>query len=391
MNYKVVGGKKLHGSVTTNTSKNAAVALLAASLLNRGTTTLKNVPKIEEVRRIIEVLKSIGVEVEWTNADVVIRPSKNIAPEKMDRVVAAKTRATVLFTAPLAHLFETFELPLPGGCKLGGRTMMPHIQALGALGIQILPGSESMYKVSSHEKQIRDFQLHGARPLRVSRGMWSEGRGDRNVHARRAWRRRYRSRGGHKSERRSYRIDVFHFSCGDYRLRAHDPPLSDGLPRTRIGDARTNGAEIRIRCEVHGRQRSHGTRRRDTISLEAHCPARENRSSSVPGHQHRQPSIFCACRHAGIRSHAHSRLGLRESRHLLYGNEKTRRRNASRRSASCIHRRADETACGRYRSAARTKARDPYPHWHARGSGGEHAARGIPDQPWLRTAPRAPH
>jgi len=160
MNYKVVGGKKLHGSVTTNTSKNAAVALLAASLLNRGTTTLKNVPKIEEVRRIIEVLKSIGVEVEWTNADVVIRPSKNIAPEKMDRVVAAKTRATVLFTAPLAHLFETFELPLPGGCKLGGRTMMPHIQALGALGIQILPGSESMYKVSSHEKQAGEVAMY---------------------------------------------------------------------------------------------------------------------------------------------------------------------------------------------------------------------------------------
>src|SRR3989344_104660 len=152
MNYKVVGGKKLSGSVTTNISKNATVALLAASLLNRGTTTIKRVPKIEEAHRIIEVLKSIGAEVEWTNGDVVVRPSKKLAPENMDRVAAEKTRSTELFMAPLSHLFETFELPLPGGCKLGGRTMMPHIQALGALGIQILKGSDGMYKVFTKEK-----------------------------------------------------------------------------------------------------------------------------------------------------------------------------------------------------------------------------------------------
>src|SRR3990167_7425681 len=135
MNYKVIGGKKLSGTVTTNISKNATVALLAASLLNRGTTTIKRVPKIEEVNRLIEVLKSIGAEVEWTaTGDVVVRPPKKLTPEKMDKEAAGKTRSTVLFTAPLAPLFESFELPLPGGCNLGGRTMMPHIQALGALG-----------------------------------------------------------------------------------------------------------------------------------------------------------------------------------------------------------------------------------------------------------------
>src|SRR3990167_6464398 len=116
MNYKVTGGKKLSGSVTTNISKNATVALLAASLLNKGTTTIKRVPKIEEANRLIEVLKRIGAEVAWTNCDVVVHPPKKITPEKMDKIAAGKTRSTVLFTAPLAHLFETFELPLPGGC-----------------------------------------------------------------------------------------------------------------------------------------------------------------------------------------------------------------------------------------------------------------------------------
>jgi hypothetical protein len=75
MNYKITGGRKLSGSVTTNISKNAAVALLCASLLNKGTTTLKRMPRIEEVNRIIEVMKSIGVSIEWkADGDIVIKP-----------------------------------------------------------------------------------------------------------------------------------------------------------------------------------------------------------------------------------------------------------------------------------------------------------------------------
>ena len=111
MNYKVVGGEKLSGKVETNTSKNAAVVLLAASLLNRGTTTLKRMPKIEEVKRLIEVLRSIGVQVEWTNGDVKITPPSKIDLAKIDRVAAEKTRSIALFIAPLAHLLGTFDLP----------------------------------------------------------------------------------------------------------------------------------------------------------------------------------------------------------------------------------------------------------------------------------------
>ena len=65
VNFKIEGGHKLSGTVKVNASKNAAVALLCASLINKGKTTLKNVPKIEEVNRIIEVLASIGISVKW--------------------------------------------------------------------------------------------------------------------------------------------------------------------------------------------------------------------------------------------------------------------------------------------------------------------------------------
>ena len=138
MNYRVQGGKQLSGTVVTNISKNAAVALLCASLLNKGTTTLKKIPKIEEVKRLIEVLQSIGVLVVWEeNGDMHITPPEKLSLETINREAAEKTRSIAMFIGPIAHLFQSFELPLPGGCKLGGRTMMPHIQALSRLGIVI--------------------------------------------------------------------------------------------------------------------------------------------------------------------------------------------------------------------------------------------------------------
>jgi len=65
INFRVEGGYKLSGHIVTKTSKNAAVALLCASLLNRGTTTLRHVARIEEVNRILEVLNCIGVKTRW--------------------------------------------------------------------------------------------------------------------------------------------------------------------------------------------------------------------------------------------------------------------------------------------------------------------------------------
>src|SRR3989338_5270662 len=99
MNYRVVGGRTLQGEVTTNVSKNAAVVLLAASLLNKGITTLKKMPHIEEVNRLMEVLKSLGVSVEWVGADIIVKPPKTIDLSNINRAAAEKTRSIALFIA----------------------------------------------------------------------------------------------------------------------------------------------------------------------------------------------------------------------------------------------------------------------------------------------------
>jgi UDP-N-acetylglucosamine 1-carboxyvinyltransferase len=152
MNFVIEGGKKLSGRVETSRSKNGAVALLAASLLNRGKTTLEHMPKIEEVNRLIEVLRSIGVSVEWQGTNVVIVPPEKISLDTIDRAAAARTRSILMFIGPLLHLFKEFELPQSGGCTLGLRSVRPHLMALEKFGVEIEARSDS-YHVT-HTKLI---------------------------------------------------------------------------------------------------------------------------------------------------------------------------------------------------------------------------------------------
>src|SRR3989338_5910803 len=120
-------------------------------------------PKIEEVKRLIEVLQSIGVSVIWEeNGDMRITPPKKIDLKNINRAAAQRTRSIVMFIAPLAHIFDSFELPLPGGCKLGGRTMMPHVQALSKLGIHISEGSESTLRIEAKEKHAGEIVMYEA-------------------------------------------------------------------------------------------------------------------------------------------------------------------------------------------------------------------------------------
>lgn len=137
INFYVRGGKKLSGSIETRVSKNATVALLAASLLNRGTSTLKNVPRIEEVFRLLEVLESIGVNNRWVGSDLILKPPRELDLAAIDRRAARQTRSIIMFLGPLMHRYPQFDLPFPGGCKLGDRTVRPHIYALEEFGMTV--------------------------------------------------------------------------------------------------------------------------------------------------------------------------------------------------------------------------------------------------------------
>ena len=147
MSFRVHGGHKLHGEIETKTSKNAAVGLLCAALLNKGTTTLRRVARIEEVNRIIEVLNSIGVKTRWigSDGDLEIVPPARLKLENMDVTAAKRTRTVIMLLGPLLHQYHDFKLPFAGGCNLGTRTVEPHLVGLSAFGMNVVAAPNTDY------------------------------------------------------------------------------------------------------------------------------------------------------------------------------------------------------------------------------------------------------
>jgi UDP-N-acetylglucosamine 1-carboxyvinyltransferase len=139
INFLVHGGSHLSGSIEVKTSKNAAVGLLCAALLNKGKTTLRRVARIEEVNRILEVFESIGVKTRWLNSDndLEITPPKRLDLANMDVNAAKRTRTVIMLLGPLLHQYDDFRLPFAGGCNLGTRTVEPHLVGLSAFGMSV--------------------------------------------------------------------------------------------------------------------------------------------------------------------------------------------------------------------------------------------------------------
>lgn len=152
VNLRIEGGHELSGSIETRVAKNSAVCLLLASLLNKGTTRLKRMPRIEEVNRLVEVLVSVGVKVRWmAGNDLEIRPPEKLDLAKMDKTAARKTRSVIMLFGPLMHMFKEFNIPYAGGCKLGTRTVQPHLYALEEFGVSVLTKSGN-YQVKVTKK-----------------------------------------------------------------------------------------------------------------------------------------------------------------------------------------------------------------------------------------------
>ena len=160
INLRIEGGHELRGSIELKRSKNAAVALLCASLLNHGVTRFKSFPRIEEVNRIIEVLESIGVKVKWNdNNDLEIRRPAKLEIEKINKQSAVKTRSVLMLLGVLMHEYKQFRLPYAGGCKLGRRSVAPHLFALENFGVTI-KALTGRYDVSVDKKPAGDFVLY---------------------------------------------------------------------------------------------------------------------------------------------------------------------------------------------------------------------------------------
>jgi len=159
-NLLITGQKKLSGKIKTNSAKNSAVAILCSTTMIKGQTTLRSVPKIEEVNRIIEVLTSLGSKITWTDEHTLsINNSGKLSLHNLNQESFIKTRSALLLMGSLAATLKEFSLPRAGGCKLGKRTVNPFIIALEYLGIKVKE-SLSAYHIDAKQRKGTEFTMY---------------------------------------------------------------------------------------------------------------------------------------------------------------------------------------------------------------------------------------
>ncbi len=148
--FVIDGGTPLSGTVTPAGNKNAALPILAASLLTSEQLVVANVPRISDVDSMLALLSGIGVEVEWTGANEVTLCASNVSAEsELDRAAAERIRASFLLAGPLLARFGKASMPPPGGDVIGRRRLDPHLDALGALGATMTHGRDIVLEAPS--------------------------------------------------------------------------------------------------------------------------------------------------------------------------------------------------------------------------------------------------
>lgn len=135
--FRIDGGRKLSGEIEVRGSKNAAAPIIAATLLTKEPCVLRNIPRIEDIFRLLEIVKSLGSKVEWIDNQSIRIETREIFPNRMSLEEARRVRMSLLLLGPLSARSDRFLLGHPGGCAIGARSIETHIDAFEKLGIKI--------------------------------------------------------------------------------------------------------------------------------------------------------------------------------------------------------------------------------------------------------------
>ena len=135
--YEINGGNRLNGSVTISGAKNAAVAILPATLLVAGTCRIENVPDISDVRILLSILESMGAQIRYEDKNTVIIDTANIHSVHPNADLVRKMRASYYLMGALLGRFGKAKVALPGGCSFASRPIDQHIKGFLALGADV--------------------------------------------------------------------------------------------------------------------------------------------------------------------------------------------------------------------------------------------------------------
>jgi len=134
--FVIEGGRPLHGRVRASGNKNGALPILAGCLLTEEPVTLSNVPRIRDVETMMDLLRHLGAEVEWTGDNEVRVHAEDVGYE-IDERLASRIRASFLLAGPLLARAGRVSVPPPGGDVIGRRRLDPHIHAFAELGATV--------------------------------------------------------------------------------------------------------------------------------------------------------------------------------------------------------------------------------------------------------------
>ncbi len=162
--FEINGGKKLSGNIDVRGSKNATTPVLAATLLTKEPCTISNIPLIEDVFRMIEIISGLGASVNWLAERTLRICAKDIDPARLDVSLVKQLRSSILLLGSLSARFDSFSFYHPGGCVIGKRPVGTHFDALEKMGINITNIDDKTYFIDSKKKKpahvvLREFSV----------------------------------------------------------------------------------------------------------------------------------------------------------------------------------------------------------------------------------------
>ena len=175
--YIIEGGHKLEGTVKISGSKNAALPILAATVLNVGKTTLYNVPNIQDTQMMFKILETLGGKVEKKNNKIIIDTSK-INKFEIPEELMHKMRSSVILAGALLGRYQKAIFSYPGGCDIGSRPIDLHLRSFEKLGINVVQNYGNIIcdaeKIKG-EKIDLDFPSVGATENAILASVLAEG------------------------------------------------------------------------------------------------------------------------------------------------------------------------------------------------------------------------
>ena len=158
--FEINGGKQLSGSIDVRGSKNATTPILAATLLTKDECIISNIPLIEDVYRMLEILESMNVTVVWEGERTVRICAKDLDATKIDLQIVKKLRSSILLLGSLSARADEFKIAHPGGCTIGKRPVGAHFDALEKMGVRVTQ-DDCNYIIDTREKKAAKVVMQG--------------------------------------------------------------------------------------------------------------------------------------------------------------------------------------------------------------------------------------